>query len=43
MDYQKARERAAAIVEPMTAYEKMSQLVYNSPAIERLGIKEYNW
>ena len=43
MDYKKARERAAAIVEPMTAYEKMSQLVYNSPAIERLGIKEYNW
>ena len=43
MDYNKARERAAKIVEPMTAYEKMSQLVYNSPAIERLGIKEYNW
>ncbi len=43
MDFQKARERAAKIVEPMTAYEKMSQLVYNSPAIERLGIKEYNW
>jgi beta-glucosidase len=43
MDFQKAREKAAKIVEPMTAYEKMSQLVYNSPAIERLGIKEYNW
>ena len=43
MDYNKARERAAKIVAPMTAYEKMSQLVYNSPAIERLGIKEYNW
>lgn len=43
MDYKKARERAAQIVAPMTAYEKMSQLVYNSPAIERLGIKEYNW
>lgn len=43
MDYKKAREKAAAIIEPMTAYEKMSQLVYNSPAIERLGIKEYNW
>ena len=27
----------------MTAEEKMSQLLYNSPAIERLGIKEYNW
>ena len=27
----------------MTAEEKMSQLLYNSPAIERLGIQEYNW
>lgn len=27
----------------MTAEEKMSQLLYNAPAIERLGIKEYNW
>ena len=43
MDYKKARERAKKIVEPMTPYEKISQLVYNSPAIERLGIKEYNW
>ncbi len=27
----------------MTAEEKMSQLLYNAPAIERLGVKEYNW
>lgn len=27
----------------MTPYEKISQLLYTSPAIERLGINEYNW
>lgn len=27
----------------MTQEEKVSQLLYNSPAIERLGIPEYNW
>jgi beta-glucosidase len=27
----------------MTTEEKISQLLYNSPAIERLGIAEYNW
>lgn len=27
----------------MTLEEKMSQMLYNSPAIERLGIPEYNW
>jgi beta-glucosidase len=27
----------------MTQDEKVSQLLYNSPAIERLGIPEYNW
>ncbi len=27
----------------MTVEEKISQLLYNSPAIERLGICEYNW
>ena len=43
MNIQKAKEKAIAITEQMTPYEKMSQLVYNSPAIERLGIKEYNW
>lgn len=43
MNIQKAKEIAIAITEQMTPYEKMSQLVYNSPAIERLGIKEYNW
>lgn len=27
----------------MTVEERLSQLVYNSPVIERLGIDEYNW
>ncbi len=27
----------------MTLEEKVSQMVYNSPAIERLGIPAYNW
>ena len=43
MNYEKARAKAQAIVSQMTADEKLSQLVYNAPAIERLGIKEYNW
>lgn len=38
-----AREKAEKIVSQMTVEEKASQLLYNSPAIERLGIKEYNW
>ncbi|MBQ4626409.1 MAG: glycoside hydrolase family 3 C-terminal domain-containing protein [Clostridia bacterium] len=38
-----AKENAKKLVAQMTAEEKMSQLLYNSPAIERLGIKEYNW
>ena len=43
MDYARARKKAEEIVEQMTAQEKMSQLLYNAPAIERLGINEYNW
>ena len=31
------------LISKMTLEEKVSQLVYNSPAIERLGIPEYNW
>ena len=38
-----AREKAKKIVSQMTAEEKISQILYNSPAIERLGIKAYNW
>ena len=43
MDRAKARARAAALVAQMTLAEKASQLRYNSPAIERLGIPAYNW
>lgn len=43
MNKQIAREKAEKIVSQMTVEEKASQLLYNSPAIERLGIKEYNW
>ena len=38
-----ARERAEDIVKQMTLDEKVSIMIYNSPAIERLGIKTYNW
>lgn len=38
-----ARRQARALVGRMTLEEKMSQLVYGSPAIERLGIPAYNW
>ena len=43
MDKIQAREKAKAIVAQMTVEEKMSQLLFNSPAIERLGINAYNW
>ena len=43
MDLNLAKQKAAALVSQMTAEEKMSQLLYNAPAIERLGIREHNW
>ena len=43
MTYKEAKTRAKKIVADMTVEEKASQLLYNSPAIERLGIHEYNW
>jgi beta-glucosidase len=36
-------ERAKDLVSRMTLDEKVSQMVYNSPAIPRLGIPSYNW
>jgi beta-glucosidase len=36
-------ERADALVKEMTLEEKVGQMVYESPAIERLGIPAYNW
>ncbi len=43
MNIRQAREKATAIVSAMTVEEKASQLIYNAPAIERLGIHEHNW
>ncbi|MDL2318692.1 glycoside hydrolase family 3 C-terminal domain-containing protein [Eubacteriales bacterium OttesenSCG-928-A19] len=43
LDRKFARERAQALVDRMTLEEKASQLRYDSPAIERLGIPAYNW
>ncbi|MBR4554937.1 MAG: glycoside hydrolase family 3 C-terminal domain-containing protein [Ruminococcus sp.] len=38
-----ALERAEALVDEMTVEEMASQLRYDAPAIERLGIPAYNW
>ena len=43
MNYNEARKKAEQIVSQMTVEEKASQLLFDSPAIERLGIEEYNW
>lgn len=43
MDFNTAKLKAKELVSKMTVEEKASQLLYNSPAIERLGIHEYNW
>jgi len=37
------RERAIDLVEKMTTEEKLGQVVYEAEAIDRLGIKAYNW
>jgi len=36
-------ERVADLIGRMTLPEKVSQMMYDSPAIERLGIPAYNW
>lgn len=37
------QDRVDDLVSRMTLEEKVSQLVYESPAVERLGVPEYNW
>ncbi|HOP09888.1 MAG TPA: glycoside hydrolase family 3 C-terminal domain-containing protein [Oscillospiraceae bacterium] len=37
------KQRAKELVAQMTLAEKMAQMQYESPAIERLGIPAYNW
>lgn len=41
--YAKHRAQAQKLVAAMTLEEKTSQILYNAPAIERLGIPAYNW
>ena len=40
---QEYRKRAAELVAKMTLEEKVEQTLSWAPAIERLGIKAYNW
>lgn len=43
MNRQQALERAKELVSKMTVEEKASQLKFDAPAIDRLGIPAYNW
>ena len=43
MNREQARIKAEELVSKMTVDEMASQLIYHAPAIERLGIQEYNW
>ncbi|MBR0368632.1 MAG: glycoside hydrolase family 3 C-terminal domain-containing protein [Clostridia bacterium] len=43
MTREQARARAEALVGRMTVEEAASQLRYDAPAIERLGVPAYNW
>ena len=43
MNRKQATEKARALVARMTVEEAASQLRYDAPAIERLGVPAYNW
>ncbi len=43
MDRTEARKKAQELVDRMSVEEMASQLRYDAPEIERLGIPEYNW
>ncbi|MDO5400801.1 MAG: glycoside hydrolase family 3 N-terminal domain-containing protein [Eubacteriales bacterium] len=43
MNRNEARQKAEALVEKMTVVEAASQLRYDAPAIEHLGVPAYNW
>ena len=43
MNRELAKKRATELVDQMTIEEMASQLKYDAPAIERLGIPSYNW
>ena len=36
-------DRVDDLISRMTVEEKIGQMMYNAPAIERLGVPEYNW
>lgn len=38
-----AQERAEDLVDRLTTEEQAAQLIYDAPAVERLGIPAYNW
>lgn len=40
---EKFRAQAEELVGKMTVEEAASQLLHHAPAIERLGVPEYNW
>lgn len=42
-DRKEAQAKAKALVAQMTVEERASQLKYDAPAIERLGVPAYNW
>lgn len=43
MTREEARRRAKELVSQMTVEERASQLRYDAPAVERLGVPAYNW
>lgn len=43
MKREEAQKKSKELVAKMTLEEKASQLRYNSPSIQRLGIPDYNW
>lgn len=43
MDRKIARKKAEELVSKMTIEEKASQLRFDAPAIDRLGVPSYNW
>ncbi len=43
MNRKQAQEKALALVSQMTVEEAASQLRYDAPAIDRLGVPAYNW
>ena len=42
-DREEAKRKAEELVSRMTLEEKASQMKYDAPAIERLGVPAYNW